>query len=490
MPSVSALFGTIPWTGGLIAVLALAVTVLALLCTWLYRLLRRATAIRDRLIAANRDMEAATKAKGQFLVSMNSEIQESMKSLTGFIEILAQRELQHCTPELKEEMEGLLDHIKTHNEDILAVLNDVFDYIKIDANLLEIESVPMSIRQVVHDICHVEKPHIVAKHLDFSVQYNGEIPPTILSDPVRIQQILTHLIRHAVRFTDKGTITVLCEALAGDDDTGTPPQNTATQTTEDTEQDSFSASPMQLKISVIDTGVGIPTSHIRDIFKPFKRTDSSVLNPASDTALGLNIAMRLARLLDGTITVESIPGQGSTFSLLLNVYASMGPPPILSEHREQREDSRLLAGLDIRQPNVKTESSPDEVLPLQGLRVLVVEDMAVNQVILAALLREAGAQVELTDNGAMGVQKIMQDIDNGLFFDVILMDMRMPVMDGYEATAYLRKHHYHRPIIAVTALTVEGDWEKTLEAGCDDCLAKPVDPLAMIETIKKHVRTE
>jgi CheY-like chemotaxis protein len=116
-----------------------------------------------------------------------------------------------------------------------------------------------------------------------------------------------------------------------------------------------------------------------------------------------------------------------------------------------------------------------------------VEDVAVNQVIIATLLRDAGAQVEIANNGALGVQKVMQDMDNGLVFDVILMDMRMPVMDGYEATAYLRKHHYHRPIIAVTAHALTGDREKTLKVGCDDYMAKPIDRHTLIEMVKRYV---
>ena len=481
MPTESALFGAVTRTDGIIAAMALAVFALSILCVWLFLSLRKTTANRDELIAMNLDMEAATKAKGKFLVAMSHEIQTPMNALTSFIEILIQRSLQNCSLEHKEETEGILDIIKKSNSDILTIINDVFGYIKIDANLLEIESVPMSIRQLVHDICLAEKPNVIAKHLGLSVQYSGEIPPTILSDPVCIRQILLQLISNAIRFTDKGTITVVCEALPGGN------SHTPTHKTNGNHQGTFSVSPMQLKISVTDTGIGIPASHIQELFKPFKRMDSHLLHPKRGTGLGLNIAMRLATLLDGTITVESTLGQGSTFSLLLTAYVPKGTPPALDgEHKELREDSRLHVGLDIRQQKEHTEVSPDETKPLRNLRVLVVEDAAVNQVIMATFLREAGAQVELADNGAMGVQKVMQNMDNGLFFDVVLMDMRMPVMDGYEAVAYLRKYDYRRPIIAVTALTSAGDRDKTLKAGCDDYIAKPVNHKAMIEMIKKH----
>ena len=487
MPLVSALLGSVAYHLG-VAVMALAIIALAILSAWLYLLLHKATADRDELLAVNRNMEAATRAKGKFLLSMNREIRTPINALNSFIEILIQRSLQNCSVELKEETEGILDIIKKSNHDILTIINDVFDYIKIDANLLEIESVPMSIKTLVHDICLAEKPNVIAKHLDMSVQYKGKIPTTILSAPMRIRQILSHLINNAVKFTEKGTITVLCEALDGGDSISTAPANDTEA--EEKDRDSFSASPMQLKISVTDTGIGISPTHLRELFRSFSPNDPTLLHPKRGTGLGLNIAMRLATLLDGTITVESALGQGSTFALLLNVYASENPPPVLKDSRNKgrtpKNDSRLYAGLDIRSPKEKTETSANESRPLRGVRILVVEDVSVNQAIIATLLREAGAQVELADDGAAGVQRVIQNMDNGLFFDVVLMDMRMPVMDGYEATAYLRKYDYRRPIIATTALTTADDREKALEAGCDDYIAKPVDSKALIKMVKKY----
>ena len=437
-------------------------------------------------------MEAAIRAKSEFLAAMSHKIRTPMNALTSFTEILIQRSLQNCSAELKEETEGILDIIKTNSHDLLSTINDVFDYIKIDANLLEIESVSMSIKQVIHDICQAEKPSVIAKHLDLSIKYSGEIPPSILSDPVRIRQILSNLISNAVKFTEKGTITILCEALDSGDSvlmaTNTPIQ---TKDTGKKPPHSFSASLMQLKISVIDTGIGISPPQIPELFKPFRHVDSSLPQSKRGSGLGLNIAMRLATLMDGTIGVTSILGQGSTFSLLLNVYVPEGTPPALKGPRSgagTSHGSQLHEGLDIRLSGKDPEASSttDKRRPLRNVRILVVEDMAVNQVIIATLLRDAGAQVELADNGAMGVQKVMHDMDNGLFFDVILMDMQMPVMDGYEATAYLRKHDYYRPIIAVTAHALTGDREKTLKSGCDDYIAKPIDNKTLIEMIQKH----
>jgi signal transduction histidine kinase/ActR/RegA family two-component response regulator len=475
---------------GIIAVAMLMVLALAIGCVRLSVLLRHVSADRSELIAAQKDMEAAIKAKSEFLVTMSHEIRTPMNALTSFSEILTQRVSQNSSAALKEETEGILDIIKKSSSDLLTIINDVFDYIKIDANLLAIDSIPMSIKQVIHDVCHVEKPNVIAKHLELTIKYNGDIPPTILCDPVRMRQILSNLISNAIKFTEKGTITILCEIVdIGDASRVLSKPATDKGTGGEQHKDSFSASSKQLKISVIDTGIGLSPAHVQELHKPFRHVDPALPHKKRGTGLGLNIAMRLATLLDGTIKIESVLGQGSTFSLLLNVYVPEGASAILlgRSSGEKLPGSQLHAGLDIRVPKKKPEQPPpDKSRPLRNVRVLVVEDMVVNQVIVATLLRDAGAQVELADNGAIGVQKVMQDMDDGLYFDVILMDMQMPVMDGYEATEYLRKHDYSRPIIAVTAHALTGDREKTLKSGCDDYIAKPIDNLTLIDMIKKH----
>ena len=488
-----ALFGMGSLVWGIVVLTTLAVLVLSVVCVRLHQSVRETAAVRDDLITANKNMEAAIKAKGEFLATMSHGIRTPMNALTSFAEILIQRVSQNCSVEVKEETEGILDIIKKSSSDLLSIINDVFDYIKIDANLLEIESVPMSIKQIIHDVCHVEKPNVIAKHLDLSLKYSGDIPPTILSDPVRIRQILSNLISNAIKFTDKGTITVLCEALdsSGPASTITHIAAPSKETTSEKLHDSFSATLMQLKISVIDTGIGMAPAYVQELFKPFRHIDLSLPQPKRGTGLGLNIAMRLATLMDGVITIESVLGHGSTFSLLLNVYVPEGTPPVLKERDDRRKSSRgsqLHEGLDIRIPTKKSDMpGPDVNRPLQNARVLVVEDMAVNQAIMATLLRDAGARVEIADNGAMGVQKVVKDMDNGLFFDVILMDMQMPVMDGHEATTYLRKLGYSRPIIAVTAHALVGDREKALKSGCDAYIAKPIDNQTLVAMVKKYV---
>jgi signal transduction histidine kinase/ActR/RegA family two-component response regulator len=484
-----ALMGFLALTAVIVLVGALAV------CAKLYWLLRKAKDTMETLIAVNKNIETVARAKSEFLVDMSNEIRTPMNALTSFTEILTQRITQNSSTELREETEGILDIIKKSSHDLLNIINDVLDYIKIDANLLKIESVPTSIKQIIHDICHTEKPNVIAKRLDLSIKHSANIPPVFLGDPVRIRQILTNLIDNAIKFTEKGTITVSSAVVSGEDSAVTTIQSDAsTHDADAKKQDSFSASSMQIKVSVTDTGTGLTQSQIREIFKPFRPMDSSVSQKKRSTGLGLSIAMRLATLMDGAINIESTPGQGSTFSLLLNVYVPEGAyaEAVLAdrEHKEGtgRSESQLLTGLDIRIPKKKSDDfSLDTNRPLRDARILIVEDMIVNQAIMATLLRDAGATVAIADNGALGVQKVMQDMDNGLLFDVVLMDMQMPVMDGYEATEFLRKHGYRRPIVAVTAHALSGDRERTLEAGCDDYITKPVDPKTLIEIIRKYL---
>ena len=487
-------FGVATLYGGV----AIAVTVLlgiaCVACIRLYLLLRRAKTARDKLIVANKSMEAAVKAKGEFLVNMSSEMRTPMNAFASFTEILAQRIAQNSTAELKEEIDGILDIIKKNSQDFLAIVNNIVDHIKIDANLLEIESIPTSIKQIIHDICRVEKPAVVAKRLDLTVKCSADIPDVILGDPVRIRQVLESLISNAIKFTEKGTITVVCEVVGGEVPINTKAKSAETKEKENgaSTQESFSAASIHLKISVIDTGVGLSPTQIQELFTPFRYRDYSSQRERS-TGLGLNVAMRLATLMDGTINVESTPKQGSIFSLLLNVYVPESPHAnaVLANRKNQdgsgAHKSQLLSGLDIRLPRKKTEETPSNGdRPLRNTRILIVEDMMVNQVILATLLRDAGAQVSIANNGAIGVQKVMQDMDNGLFFDVILMDMLMPVMDGYEATAFLRKHGYQRPIIAVTAQVRSDDREKVIQVGCDGYIAKPIDDASLIAMIRKY----
>ncbi|MDR0520757.1 MAG: response regulator [Planctomycetaceae bacterium] len=456
------------------------------------RLSRKVKAKEEELIEIKQSVDAAAKVKSDFLVHMSHGIRTPMNAVTSFTEILTQRIAQNCSEELRSETEGILEIIRKSSQDLLTIVTDVLDYIKTDANQLEIESVPVSVKQIIHDVCLAEKQEVVQKHIDLQIRYSSEVPNLILSDPVRLRQILSNIVGNAVKFTDKGTISIVCGAQKNE---GSELVADLPDGIKAADSKPFAASAVLLRIDVIDTGPGMSESVVKKLFQPFTHTGEPDFRKHRGSGLGLSIAMRLATLMDGTITVESTPGQGSRFSLLLNVYCPQGDSSVLAERtlqskqdgRTAYDGSQLQAGLDIRMPKKHDTPMPSNQKPLAHARILVVEDMAVNQVVMSTLLREAGAKVEIADNGAHGVQKIMQDADSGLFFDVILMDMQMPVMDGYEATAFLRKQRYDRPIIAVTAHALTGDREKTLQAGCNDYIAKPVDNQTLIDTVKKYM---
>ena len=463
----------------------------------LHRIVLRVSETNQELIAAKKIAEAAARAKSDFLANMSHEIRTPMNALVGFTEILTQRVYQNCGPNEREELEGIMEIIRENGRLLLTIINDILDFSKIEANLLQVESVPVSIKQIIEEIWQMEMSKVVEKHLDFSVKYREPIPALILGDPIRLRQILINLIGNAIKFTEKGSVTIQCETFS-------PPRSD--DRFEHRSRNGFSSEDSailhdprnpypgstMLKIDVVDTGIGIAPVQLEHLFQPFTQLDNSSTRRFGGTGLGLSIAKRLAQLMDGDITAESELGVGSTFSLTLHVYlpSDQNTPDLTTDMSASRKGSRLEPGLEIRPPMPEESHQPEPASngrPLRNARILLVEDMVVNQLVISTQLRDAGAMVEIAGNGEIGIQKIVQDIDNGLFFDVVLMDMQMPVMDGYEATTCLRQQGYTRPIIAITAHALTGDREKTIEAGCDDYIAKPVDRNVLIDTIKRYL---
>jgi signal transduction histidine kinase/FixJ family two-component response regulator len=487
----------IRWTSLLFLILLL-VLYMAAICVIasLYRSVKRLTETNRELVNAKKSADTATKVKNDFLATMNHDIRTPMNAIIGFTDIFVQRALQSGYVEECEGFNGILEIIQKSSQDLLVILNDFLDFSQIEANLLQIESVPMSVKQLIDEITQMELPQADEKDLEFSVQYKEPIPDLILSDPVRLRQILLNLTDNAIKFTSKGRIEIYCETL----------QKSESQSPIKSHQIKINGHQTYpeatiLKISVLDTGIGISPEEMEYLFQPFV-VDHSLTREFGGTGLGLNIAKRLAQLMDGNITVKSEPNVGSVFTLTLHVYlpSKQESTTMIETNRVKNStdgsfsDSDSDADLDIQQSvdaaASKSESEALSQQPLKNVRILLVEDMLINQLVISTQLRNAGANVEIADNGELGIQKITQDIDNGLFFDVILMDMQMPVKDGYEATAQLRSQGYDRPIIAITAHALTGDREKTIEAGCDDYISKPVERKTLIETIKKCIKSK
>ena len=401
------------------------------------------------LEAANKDLEllsqaaeASNRAKSEFLANMSHEIRTPMTAILGFSEVLA----ESITDSQQLEM---IRTVKLNGEHLLQIINDILDLSKIEAGKLEVESSPCSPCQVLADVVAMMDVRAKKKGLSLGLEYDGTIPRTIQSDATRLRQILINLAGNAVKFTKNGEVRLVARVLEVQSD-----------------------SP-KLQVDVIDTGVGMTEEQVGRLFVPFQQADTSTTRKFGGTGLGLAISKRLAQSLGGDIVVESEFGRGSKFTVTVDT----GP----------------LEGVEfVEDPTeAKVSLTPTNRHAVQGTlvncRVLLAEDGPDNRRLISLLLRKAGVEVELVENGLAAHDLAMNSQAEGTPFDVILMDMQMPIMDGYEATLRLREAGYAGPIIALTAHAMSTDREKCLHAGCDDHMAKPVDREGLISLISKYV---
>jgi CheY-like chemotaxis protein/anti-sigma regulatory factor (Ser/Thr protein kinase) len=278
-----------------------------------------------------------------------------------------------------------------------------------------------------------------------------------LTDPTRLKQILINLVSNSIKFTERGTVRLDARATLTD-------------------------SRWHLKFSVRDTGIGMTQEQLEKLFQPFVQADSSMSRRFGGTGLGLAISRRLAKMLGGEIEVESRPGMGSVFHLTLVAEAAGDSPNC------QPGGSAACAACGLPSPSDSATTKPSADKPLQGLRCLLVEDGADNQRLIQFVLRKAGAQVETRDDGQAGFREAMRAFRAEQAYSVVLMDMQMPVMDGYTATRKLRESGYDRPIIALTAHAMSGAQQECLELGCDAYTNKPIDRHELINIIEHYGR--
>jgi CheY-like chemotaxis protein len=295
------------------------------------------------------------------------------------------------------------------------------------------------------------RPRAVEKQLRLDVRLRGAVPEMIRSDSTRMNQILVNLVGNAIKFTEHGGVTLRLELLPAGPERAAP----------------------QLAIDVIDTGIGLAPSEHQRIFVAFAQGDASLTRRHGGTGLGLTISRELARLLGGNIAVESAPAGGSVFR------ATLATGPL--------DGVRMVdsVGSDLLRPTTPaaTRAIPRDVEPLRG-RVLLAEDGPDNQALISSLLRRAGLEVELANDGQIACEKALAARDANAPYDLILMDMQMPMMTGYEATAALRREGVRVPILALTAQAMTGDRDKCLAAGCDEYLSKPVDRGRLLDLVR------
>ncbi len=399
-----------------------------------------------RIRSRHRKVQAATEAKAQFLADMSHEIRTPMSAILGYAELLGEE------TDLSLVGRERIDTVIRNGHHLTSIINAILDVSKIEAGKMTVESRPCSVPELLADIASLMRARASEKGLDFRLWVEGDVPLTIHSDPTCIRQILVNLVGNAVKFTEKGSVRVVASM------TGT------------------SEKPM-IRFRVIDTGIGFTPDQEKRLFNAFTQADETMTRRFGGTGLGLTISKGLAQLLGGDIVVQSELNKGSEFVVELETGEIDGV-----EHFQNADEA-------IR--TIQCDQPTSKALPtnLTG-RILLVEDGLDNQRLIAFLLRKSGLEVSVAENGAVGRSHALDAWQKGRPFDVVLMDMQMPVLDGYQATAKLRDEGYDGPVVALTAHAMSHDRAKCLAAGCDDFLTKPVDRHHLIETISRWLKAD
>jgi PAS domain S-box-containing protein len=372
--------------------------------------------------------ETAVKSKQQFLSNMSHEIRTPMNAIIGFTKVLLKTDISTKQKEY-------LQAIKMSGDALIVLINDILDLAKVDAGKMVFEQTPFKMAASIAAMIHLFEPKIREKNIELTKEYDRNIPEVLLGDPVRLHQIILNLLSNAVKFTNKGKINIRVRLLKEDNH------------------------GVNIGFEVKDTGIGISEDKLLRIFENFQQASSGTSRLYGGTGLGLAIVKQLVEAQDGTITVNSIIGEGSTFAFVLNF-----------------KKTKALAESEVELLEIDSD--------LKNISVLVVEDITLNQLLMRTLLDEYGFGCDVAANGKIAIEKL-----NSKSFDIVLMDLQMPEMNGFEATDYIRNTmHSGIPIIALTADVTTVDLEKCKAIGMDDYIAKPVDEKLLYTKIVSSVK--
>ena len=371
--------------------------------------------IEKELIEAKIFAEDAMKSKQQFLSTMSHEIRTPMNAIIGFTKVMSKTDM---TAKQREYIEAM----KISGDTLIALINDILDLAKVDAGKMTFEQTPFKIASSISAMLHLFETKIYEKNLIFIKEYDNKIPEILVGDQVRLHQIILNLVSNAIKFTTKGKITVSVYLLSEDEEKVT------------------------IEFSVKDTGIGIPENRIQNIFENFEQESSGTSRLYGGTGLGLTIVKQLVEAQGGSIKVKSKIGEGSTFSFILRF-----------------QKAKSVTELETEIIELETE--------IKKIKVLVVEDIALNQLLMRTLLDDFGFDYHIAENGKNAIAKLQTN-----HYDIILMDLQMPEMNGFEATEYIRNTMNSKiPIIALTADVTTVDITKCKAVGMNDYISKPFD---------------